>query len=113
MLMLPDHTLACGGGNGEIRLCRWTPDACVPRLATDLAGAGDGAVGGVVGGAAGSVGSRVVGDGGYVAGHGGYVAAGAVVDGTAAAAAPAQVPAMAEQVATLRGHTDAVRALTL
>jgi hypothetical protein len=113
MLMLPDHTLACGGGNGEIRLCRWTPDACVPRLATDLAGAGDGTVGGVVGGAAGSVGSRVVGDGGYVAGHGGYVAAGAVVDGTAAAAAPAQVPAMAEQVATLRGHTDAVRALTL
>jgi hypothetical protein len=94
MLMLPDHTLACGGGNGEIRLCRWTPDACVPRLATDLAGAGDG-------------------DGGYVAGHGGYVAAGAVVDGRAAAAAPAQVPAMAEQVATLRGHTDAVRALTL
>jgi hypothetical protein len=85
-----------------------------------MAGEGDGTVGGVVGGAAGSVGSRMVGDGGYVAGHGGYVAghggymaAGAVVDGTAAAAAPAQVPAMAEQVATLRGHTDAVRALTL
>ena len=109
MLMLPDHTLACGGGDGEIRICRWTPDASVPRLATDAAGAGDGTVGGVVGGAAGSVGGRMAGD--VATGPGGDVAAAAIVAGTAAATLAARAPAMAEQVATLRGHTDAVHAL--